>query len=73
MLQRAGGFILRRRVPKAVQSSRRCITDETRGWAKALNEPLVNSDPDLYKIIEQEKVRQRESLVLIASENFTSK
>jgi glycine hydroxymethyltransferase len=38
-----------------------------------LNKPLVETDPDLYKIIEQEKGRQRDSLVLIASENFTSK
>lgn len=51
----------------------RTITSETRAWATALNEPLKQTDPDLYAIIEKEKVRQRESLVLIASENFTSK
>jgi len=39
----------------------------------ALNEPLTSSDPELYNLIEQEKARQRSSLVLIASENFTSK
>jgi len=33
----------------------------------------VETDKELYDIIEQEKVRQRDSLVLIASENFTSK
>lgn len=38
-----------------------------------MNEPLLKTDPDLYAIIEQEKIRQQESLVLIASENFTSK
>lgn len=54
-------------------SPNRGITSETRAWATALNEPLKQTDPDLHAIIEKEKVRQRESLVLIASENFTSK
>ena len=35
--------------------------------------PLQESDPQLYKIIENEKKRQRESIVLIPSENYTSK
>lgn len=38
-----------------------------------MNKSLQETDPELYNIIENEKVRQRESLVLIASENFTSK
>lgn len=38
-----------------------------------LNEPLAHVDPELTNLIEQEKARQRNSLVLIASENFTSK
>lgn len=50
-----------------------------------LNESLKDSDPELYDIIEKEKRRQRESIVLIPSEvncflyqllpskNFTSK
>jgi len=38
-----------------------------------LNATLADSDPELVKLIEQEKARQRNSLVLIASENFTSK
>jgi glycine hydroxymethyltransferase len=42
-------------------------------WAKALNKPLAETDPLVNEIIESEKVRQRESLVLIASENFASK
>ena len=42
-------------------------------WAKALNKPLSETDPDLWAIMENEKIRQRDSLVLIASENFTSK
>lgn len=39
---------------------------------EVLNKRLVDTDPELYEIIENEKVRQRDSLVLIASENFTS-
>jgi glycine hydroxymethyltransferase len=38
-----------------------------------LNKSLADTDPELLKLIEQEKARQRNSLVLIASENFTSK
>jgi hypothetical protein len=38
-----------------------------------LNRSLISTDPELTKLIEQEKARQRNSLVLIASENFTSK
>jgi glycine hydroxymethyltransferase len=38
-----------------------------------LNRTLVDQDPELCTLIEQEKARQRNSLVLIASENFTSK
>ena len=37
-----------------------------------LNAPLAETDPDLWDIMEQEKRRQRTSLVLIPSENFTS-
>jgi len=39
----------------------------------ALNSRLPDVDPDLCRLIEQEKARQRSSLVLIASENFTSR
>lgn len=38
-----------------------------------LNKSLADVDPELTNLIEQEKARQRNSLVLIASENFTSK
>lgn len=38
-----------------------------------LNKSLAETDPTLLNLIEQEKARQRNSLVLIASENFTSK
>eukprot|EP01040_Poterioochromonas_malhamensis_P006422 gene6422-6918_t len=54
--------------PKAFMSNA-----ETLKWANALNLPLKETDPELYNIIEKEKDRQRDSLVLIASENFTSK
>jgi len=37
-----------------------------------LNLPLTEVDPELCDIIEQEKARQRNSLILIASENLTS-
>ena len=40
--------------------------------ADSLNSPLSETDPDLLAIINDEKKRQQESLVLIASENFTS-
>jgi len=38
-----------------------------------LNASLKETDPELFDIIEHEKLRQRNSLVLIPSENFTSK
>ena len=55
--------------------SRRAVR---RGFASAsagreLNKSLTETDPTLHNLIEQEKARQRSSLVLIASENFTSK
>ena len=52
---------------------RSLATNETIKWATYLNKSLKETDPDLYNYIENEKVRQRDSLVLIASENFTSK
>ncbi|KAJ3191466.1 Serine hydroxymethyltransferase, cytosolic [Irineochytrium annulatum] len=41
--------------------------------AKALNKPLTEEDPEVFSIIENEKRRQKESIVLIPSENFTSR
>jgi len=38
----------------------------------SLSNSLESSDPDIFDIIEQEKRRQRESIALIPSENFTS-
>ncbi|KAJ3096157.1 Serine hydroxymethyltransferase, cytosolic [Phlyctochytrium planicorne] len=40
---------------------------------KKLNVSLESEDPEVFDIIEREKQRQRESIVLIPSENFTSK
>lgn len=53
--------------------SRRAATSESRSWANALNAPLKDTDPELYSIIESEKVRQTQFLNLIASENYTSR
>lgn len=38
-----------------------------------LSSPLQETDPEIYNIIENEKIRQRQSIVLIPSENFTSR
>jgi len=43
------------------------------GFSSELNKSLLETDPELCQLIEQEKARQRSSLVLIASENFTSR
>ncbi|ORZ10846.1 serine hydroxymethyltransferase [Absidia repens] len=43
------------------------------GQKEFLNEDLKKGDPEMYDIIENEKKRQRDSVVLIPSENFTSK
>merc|ERR1719382_1005468 len=39
----------------------------------SLNASLEETDPELFDIVEMEKRRQQRSLVLIPSENFTSK
>lgn len=38
-----------------------------------LNKSLAETDPELMSLIDKEKKRQQASLVLIASENFTSR
>ncbi|KAI8361597.1 serine hydroxymethyltransferase [Mortierella sp. GBAus27b] len=43
------------------------------GQKELLNRPLKEQDPEMFDIIEREKKRQRDSIVLIASENFTSR
>ncbi len=50
----------------------RFATSESLGFANALNKRLKDTDSEVYSIIEDEKKRQKDSLVLIASENFTS-
>lgn len=55
---------LRRNFSRAMSSS---------ASGSALNQPLTETDPELCTLIEQEKKRQQSSLVLIASENFTSR
>jgi glycine hydroxymethyltransferase len=63
-----------------LSSLRSCVAPSVRrstvrlfGASSDLNKSLTEQDPELCKLIEQEKARQRNSLVLIASENFTSK
>lgn len=41
-------------------------------WNAALNAPLMQEDPEVYALIQQEMFRQFSGLELIASENFTS-
>lgn len=51
----------------------RSATTESLNAARALNKPLKDTDPELYNIIEGEKIRLRDCLNLIASENMTSR
>ncbi|KAJ2114204.1 Serine hydroxymethyltransferase, cytosolic, partial [Coemansia sp. RSA 922] len=41
--------------------------------ASVLNQPLSSADPEMFKIVELEKSRQRSGICLIPSENFTSR
>jgi len=63
---------------KSTLAARRIASRLTSSYSRAssgfaLNDPLSESDPELMALIEQERARQRSSLVLIASENFTSR
>jgi glycine hydroxymethyltransferase len=51
----------------------RAATTESLAAARAMNRPLKETDPELFNIIEGEKIRLRDCLNLIASENMTSK
>ena len=51
----------------------RSFSSSSSSAGASLNKRLHDVDPDLCRLIEQEKARQRSSLVLIASENFTSR
>ena len=67
-------LLARRGLAAAASSGRRGLaTAATRAWAASLNAPLREGDPELHDIMEREKKRQRESLVLIASENFAGR
>lgn len=61
---------------RVVSSSSRVATRRaaftTRAQCPSLVNTLQSSDPEIFDIIEQEKRRQRDSLALIPSENFTS-
>ena len=50
----------------------RRASSESLNWANSMNKSLQETDPELFSIIQNEKKRQKDSLVLIASENFTS-
>ena len=68
----ASAALARRAAPAAAGTNAAQLS--TRSSAgEALNERLTTTDPELCNLIEQEKARQRSSLVLIASENFTSR
>merc|ERR1719310_1158559 len=68
---------------RAVRRAARPLTTRTLSTAPSrvssnadvsmLNASLEETDPELWDIMEHEKRRQRTSLVLIPSENFTSK
>jgi len=60
------------RVTKKVATTR-SLSSSSSSSGVYLNRDLSDQDPELLNLIEQEKARQRNSLVLIASENFTSK
>ena len=51
----------------------RSLSSSSSSVGASLNRHLKDVDPELHRLIEQEKARQRSSLVLIASENFTSR
>lgn len=59
--------------PILTPTLRRCARSVSSSAGANLNIPLAETDPELCNLIEQEKARQKNSLVLIASENFTSR
>jgi len=69
---KARSFISASKSVLSCNRKRGLATSSSLEWAKALNKPLKETDPEVHAIIESEKVRQKDSLVLIASENFTS-
>lgn len=71
--------MLARLARSSVLNSARCavgargVCTNAAEWAQVLNAPLSETDPELHSIIEKDKQRQRNSIVLIASENFASR
>ena len=70
------------RVAIAMRLGRPAVTSTLRTFANSgrcasvsltVNADLADTDPELLEIIRAEQVRQKESLALIPSENFTSK
>ncbi|KAJ3092852.1 glycine hydroxymethyltransferase shm1 [Quaeritorhiza haematococci] len=74
---RCAATVLKSIRPSARQLSLQSISvidlQLARRSTQPLNEKLNNVDPEIFDIIENEKRRQRESIVLIPSENFTSR
>jgi len=66
-------FALRSLVAPSLRSVSKPFRTAASSAGSALNAPLSTVDPELVDIIEHEKARQRNSLILIASENLTSK
>lgn len=69
-LSKAGLFTTQSTAKQSTATALRSLASSA---GSALNTPLSEADPTLLSLIEAEKARQRSSLVLIASENFTSK
>jgi RpiB/LacA/LacB family sugar-phosphate isomerase len=49
------------------------LKEPTGSTTAANNQPLSETDPEVFRALEHEKVRQRDNIELIASENFTSR
>ncbi|KAJ2803629.1 Serine hydroxymethyltransferase, cytosolic [Coemansia helicoidea] len=58
---------------RALRAAAQAARPYTRSAASVLNQPLAETDPEMFGIIEQEKARQRAGICLIPSENFTSR
>ena len=48
------------------------VSDVSKGTKFSLTTPLSSIDPELYGMLLDEKKRQRESIILIASENYVN-
>ncbi|KAJ1730172.1 Serine hydroxymethyltransferase, cytosolic [Coemansia biformis] len=64
---------IRPTVRRTLRASAQAARAYSRSTASVLNQPLAEADPEMFKIIEQEKARQRAGICLIPSENFTSR